>query len=113
MDVLRRNADAVMIVLPADHWVADVRAFQRTLKIAVDLAQRANQLITIGIRPDYPETGYGYIMKDRAIGAKNRAKVFRVKRFTEKPNLAVARRLIRRGSLWNSGIVVWTGGDAT
>jgi mannose-1-phosphate guanylyltransferase len=107
LDVLRRNADAVMIVLPADHWVADVDAFQRTIKTAVELAQRVDHLVTIGIRPDYPETGYGYIMKDRAIGATNRAKVFRVKRFTEKPNVAVARRLIRRGSLWNSGIFVW------
>jgi mannose-1-phosphate guanylyltransferase len=107
MDVLRRDAEAVMIVLPADHWVADVGAFQRTLKAAVNLAQRTDQLVTIGIRPDYPETGYGYIMKDQALGAKSRAKVFRVKRFTEKPNVAMARRLIRRGSLWNSGIFVW------
>ncbi|HSK31239.1 MAG TPA: mannose-1-phosphate guanylyltransferase [Candidatus Limnocylindria bacterium] len=107
LEVLRRDARAVMIVLPADHWVADVGAFQGTLKRAVELAQREDQLVTIGIRPDYPETGYGYILKDRAIGTKKQPRVFRVKRFTEKPKVALARRLILQGSLWNSGIFVW------
>jgi mannose-1-phosphate guanylyltransferase len=107
LEVLRRNSEAVMIILPADHWVANAAAFQRTLKSAVDLANRQDLLITIGIRPDYPETGYGYIMKDGSFGAKAGTASFRVKRFTEKPNVALARRLIRQGSLWNSGIFVW------
>ena len=107
LEVLRRNREAIMIVLPADHWVRDVGAFQRALKTAVALARREDQLVTIGIRPDYPETGYGYIMKDKTFGAKNRSTVFRVKRFTEKPKVTLARRLIRQGSLWNSGIFVW------
>jgi mannose-1-phosphate guanylyltransferase len=106
LEVLRRNPDAVMIVLPADHWVTDGAAFRRTLEIAADLAMRHDQLITIGIRPDYPETGYGYIMKAHALSDKNRG-AFHVKRFTEKPTLAVARKLVRQGSLWNSGIFVW------
>ena len=106
LEVLRRNPDAVMVVLPADHWVADVAAFRRALKVAADLAIAQDQLVTIGIRPDYPETGYGYIMKGQALGGKNRG-AFRVKRFTEKPTLEVARRLMRQGSLWNSGIFVW------
>lgn len=107
LEVVRRDADAVMVVLPADHWVADAVSFRRTLKTAVALAQRDDRLITIGVRPDYPETGYGYIMKRDAIAASGRSRAFRVKRFTEKPALASARRLIRRGSLWNSGIFVW------
>ncbi len=106
LEVVRKNPDAVMIVLPADHWVADSARFRRALKAAVKLALRHDQLVTIGIRPDYPETGYGYIMKGKAIGAKT-ANAFVVKRFTEKPKLAVARRLLRQGSLWNSGIFVW------
>jgi len=61
--------------------------------------------ITIGIRPDYPETGYGYIMKGQAIAGQ--AATFQVKRFTEKPNEVVAKKLMRQGSLWNSGIFVW------
>jgi len=107
LEVVRRNPDAVMIILPADHWVADVKAFQRTLTVAVDLAERHDQLITIGIRPDYPETGYGYIMKGKALGARSGIGAFHVKRFTEKPTVAAARRLMRQGSLWNSGIFVW------
>jgi len=107
LEVVRRDADAVMLVLPADHWVADVKAFQRTLLEAVDLAERYDQLITIGIRPDYPETGYGYIVKGKTLGAKRGSGAFQVKRFTEKPAVAAARRLIRQGSLWNSGIFVW------
>jgi len=107
LEVMRTNADAVMIVLPADHWVGDVEAFRRVLNAAVELAIRGDQLITIGIRPEYPETGYGYIVKSEAFGARRRGAAYRVKRFTEKPTLAAAKRLIRRGSLWNSGIFVW------
>ncbi|HEY5542385.1 MAG TPA: mannose-1-phosphate guanylyltransferase [Candidatus Binatia bacterium] len=107
LEVVKRNPNAVMIVLPADHWVADVKAFQRTLRAACELAERHDKLITVGIRPDYPETGYGYIVKSRVLGAKSGNGAFRVKRFTEKPAVAVARRLMRQGSLWNSGIFVW------
>jgi mannose-1-phosphate guanylyltransferase len=107
LEVVKRNPDAVMIVLPADHWVADIKAFQRTLRAACDLAERHDQLITVGIRPDYPETGYGYIVKGKALGAKRGTGAFQVRRFTEKPAVATARRLMRQGSLWNSGIFVW------
>ena len=106
LEVARRNPSAVMIVLPADHWVRDRAAFRRTLKAAVGLALQNDQLITIGIRPDYPETGYGYIMKGKSVSAKPAA-AFLVKRFTEKPTLALARRLVRQRALWNSGIFVW------
>jgi mannose-1-phosphate guanylyltransferase len=107
LEVMRRNADAVMIVLPADHWVADRTLFRRTLKAAVELAIERNELITIGIRPVYPETGYGYIIKGKSIASKASADAFRVKEFTEKPTVAMAQRLIRQGALWNSGIFVW------
>lgn len=106
LEVVRRDPQAVMIVLPADHWVADVAAFRQTLAAAIKLAQQRDQLITIGIRPDYPETGYGYILKAQPIGQKSEA-AFVVRRFIEKPTLAIAKRLIRRGGLWNSGIFVW------
>jgi mannose-1-phosphate guanylyltransferase len=107
LEVVRRDPDGVMIVLPADHWVANVKAFQRTLETAVALATRRGNLVTIGIRPDYPETGYGYIMKGDALSGRAAAAVCRVKRFTEKPTEVVAKRLIRQGALWNSGIFVW------
>ncbi len=105
LEVMRRDPNGVMVVLPADHWVADVKNFQRTLKSAVALAKKHDRLVTIGIRPDYPETGYGYILKSGKLAAAGRA--FRVKKFTEKPDTAAAKKLIRQGSLWNSGIFVW------
>jgi len=105
LEVLRRDPNGVMVVLPADHWVADVKGFQRVLKTAITLAKKLDRLVTIGIRPDYPETGYGYIMKSGKLAASGAA--FQVKRFTEKPNEAAAKKLIRQGSLWNSGIFVW------
>ncbi|HEY7217655.1 MAG TPA: sugar phosphate nucleotidyltransferase [Candidatus Binatia bacterium] len=107
LEIIRRDPEAVMIVLPADHWVADVAAFRRILKAATALALRYDRLVTIGIRPEYPETGYGYIMKDKAVPSASQASAFLVKRFTEKPTLSAARRLIRQRALWNSGIFVW------
>jgi len=106
LEVVRRDPNGIMVVLPADHWVADVKGFQRALKSAVALAKKHDRLITIGIRPDYPETGYGYIMKSGPLAASG-ATAFQVKRFTEKPNAATAKKLMRQGSLWNSGIFVW------
>ncbi|MSP41402.1 MAG: mannose-1-phosphate guanylyltransferase [Deltaproteobacteria bacterium] len=105
LEILRRDPNGVMIVLPADHWVKDGKEFSRVLKTAVELAVSQDRLVTIGIRPDYPETGYGYIMKGQTIAG--RAATFQVKKFIEKPNKATAKKLLRQGSLWNSGIFVW------
>jgi mannose-1-phosphate guanylyltransferase len=107
LETVRRDPAGVMIVLPADHWVRDNAAFRRTLKNAVALAERHDRLVTIGIRPEYPETGYGYIVKDKLLETKTSSAAFVVKRFTEKPTLPLARNLIRRRALWNSGIFVW------
>ena len=107
LEAVRRDPAAVMMVLPADHWVRDNAAFRRTLKNAVALAERHDRLITIGIRPEYPETGYGYIIKGKPLGAKSASDAFVVRKFTEKPTLPLARRLLRRRALWNSGIFVW------
>ena len=107
LEVAARDPAAVMVILPADHWVADNRAFCRALKAAVALALQHDQLITIGIRPAYPETGYGYIVRGQPIGKKGGAIAYHVKRFKEKPSIAVAQQLIGQGALWNSGIFVW------
>ena len=107
LEVVRQNPQAAMIILPADHWVRDNAAFRRTLKAAVALAMRHDQLVTIGIRPAYPETGYGYIVTGKTTTGGSSSTGFLVHRFTEKPTLALARKLIRQGALWNSGIFVW------
>ncbi len=107
LEIIRRDSAGVMIVLPADHWVADVKAFRQTLEHAVDLAARQDRLITLGIQPDYPETGYGYITKGKKVSGPKGASIHQVKNFTEKPAETLAKKLIRQGALWNSGIFVW------
>ena len=96
--------DAVMVVLPADHIIKPRRKFLDTLKKAVTLAKETENLITIGIKPTYPATGYGYI----EAGNKEKQQVFRVKRFVEKPDKKNAERFIKTGRFfWNSGMFVW------
>jgi mannose-1-phosphate guanylyltransferase len=100
LEVVAKNPGAVMVILPADHWVADNNAFRNTIGAAVEIATRQDSLVTIGVRPNYPETGYGYIMKGKSLGGK--ALAYQVKRFREKPSASMAQQLIRQGSLWNS-----------
>jgi mannose-1-phosphate guanylyltransferase len=107
LEVAARDPDGVMLVVPADHWVADSGGFRRTLENAVRLASSGDRLVTIGIRPDYPETGYGYILKGKSLNGNRIAGAAQVKRFREKPDALTARRLIRNGALWNSGMFAW------
>jgi mannose-1-phosphate guanylyltransferase len=108
--VAARDPGATMAVLPADHLIADRRAFQRDLATALDLAERTAALVTIGIRPTHAETGYGYIRVGAALpGSRGRAA--RVAAFIEKPARARAAALLAGGNvLWNSGIFAWRAG---
>jgi mannose-1-phosphate guanylyltransferase len=109
---LRRvDPDAVMVVVPADHVIRKVDEFHRVLRLAVTTAYESGGLLTIGIRPTHPETGYGYIQmhteEDGSTPHYSRG-VRRVKTFAEKPNLATAERFLSSGDfLWNSGMFVW------
>lgn len=107
LEIASRDPAAVMVVLPADHWISDARAFRRILTRAVELTVNRDRLITIGIRPGYPETGYGYIVKGRRLRNFHGAAAFQVERFKEKPSLGETQRLLRRRALWNGGIFVW------
>jgi len=101
------DPDAVLAMLPADHVVPDARAFGAAIARAAGAAERAGVLVTLGVRPTRPETGYGYIEVGAAAG-RAFAGLHRVRRFAEKPSLARARRFLRRGGfLWNAGIFVW------
>ncbi|NDC39737.1 MAG: mannose-1-phosphate guanylyltransferase, partial [Proteobacteria bacterium] len=102
---LRRvDPSTVMLVLPADHAVKDETALRRTLQKAVDTAAQANQLVTVGIPPTSPHTGYGYIKRGKAIAGGS----FAVSRFYEKPNYERAKRYVESGDfLWNSGMFAW------
>lgn len=106
LEIIRKDPQAVMVVLPADHWITDAEGFRRTIRSAVGLAASSNRLVTIGIRPNYAETGFGYILKSRPYKSTVKG-AFKVKGFTEKPTLKVAARLLKQQALWNSGIFVW------
>lgn len=100
---------AVMAVLPADHLVKDVNAFQKTLLAAAKLAAKEDTLITIGIKPTYPEQGYGYIQRNSKVIEQDGQKIYSVKTFAEKPNIETARRFINSGDFyWNAGIFIWS-----
>jgi len=111
MFVRRLDPNGVMVVLPADHLIADEKEFRRVLGVAVDLAKRQASLTTIGIQPTHPETGYGYIQFIEEEAGRNGslpAGVFKVKTFAEKPNLQTAQKFVESGDfLWNSGMFIW------
>jgi len=106
---LQREAgeDAVFAMLPSDHYVADAEAFHKTLLVAKDVAER-DQLVTVGIRPRYPETGYGYIDVGEPLAELDYPGVHRVSRFVEKPDRATAEAYVESGNfVWNGGLFIW------
>jgi mannose-1-phosphate guanylyltransferase len=108
--LLHRDPHAVMAVLPADHHIADTAGFQRLVIAAAERAM-AGEIVTLGIRPDRPETGYGYIHYDRkdTTLARGGVEVCGVNRFVEKPPREVAERYLEHGGyLWNSGMFFFT-----
>ncbi|MGH2566770.1 MAG: mannose-1-phosphate guanylyltransferase [Bacteroidota bacterium] len=106
----RLDAEAMMVVLPADHLVQDQEEFLSVLQTAIDVAEQSEGLVTIGINPSRPETGYGYIQfsEETENNPYSGKDVYRVKTFAEKPNLETAERFLQSGDfLWNSGMFVW------
>jgi mannose-1-phosphate guanylyltransferase len=102
------DPEAMMVVLPSDHYIGHEETFIKTLQTAVSFAERHEYLMTLGIKPTAPKTGYGYICCDDLLGVENGCPIYRVDSFTEKPDPVTALRLIKQGNyLWNSGIFVW------
>ena len=103
--MLKKNDDAVMLVLASDHLIKYEDIFREVLKDAVEIAEEKENIVTIGITPDCPETGYGYIKKNADI---SKGKANAVDRFVEKPNRETAMEYLRSGEyFWNSGMFVW------
>jgi mannose-1-phosphate guanylyltransferase len=104
------DPNAIMIILPADHIIRDTEEFLRVLQRAAHVAQENDALVTIGIKPTHPETGYGYIQFEDS-SEKNPYAVdgiYCVKTFAEKPNLETAEKFLKSGDfLWNSGMFIW------
>jgi len=102
--IYAKNPDACIVVAPADHLIKRQREFEQVLLIALQASQDAEKLITLGISPTRPDTGYGYIQLDES--SPDRVK--KVKSFTEKPNLEVALKFLESGDfVWNAGIFIW------
>jgi len=100
LNILKTEKDAVILIFPSDHVIKNIEGFQEKLKTAVSLAN-LNYIVTFGIKPDYPETGYGYI--EGASRVKNGA--FAIKKFVEKPDEKTAHRYLKAGNFfWNSGM---------
>lgn len=100
--------DSTMIVLPSDHIIKDENEFVEILKTAVTVCNRENNLVTLGISPTYPETGYGYIKSTSQAFLLNNFMIHKVDAFIEKPNEVKAASYLREGNyFWNSGIFIW------
>ena len=109
--IRRLDPEAVMVSLPADHIMQDEEEFHRVLRLAAWVAYESGSLITIGVQPDRPETGYGYIQvvdEDDGSNSYFSKGVYRVKTFAEKPNAQTAQQFLKSGDfLWNSGMFIW------
>lgn len=103
------NPDGVMVVTPSDHLVLDSLTFQKVIHTTLSFVAENDALMTIGIKPSRPETGYGYI---QTLSQLSLGEISKVKTFTEKPNLELAKVFVESGEfLWNSGIFMWSCGS--
>ena len=107
-----RDPDATMIVLPSDHYITNEKAFLQDLELCTKISDENNRLVTIGITPTRPETGYGYIQfDDNQVILFNGNEAYPVKTFAEKPDVQTALKFLQSGDfLWNSGMFIWKTG---
>jgi len=106
--IRKKDPDAVMVVMPSDHLIGDEKNFISVLSDAADIAKKSDHLVTIGIQPTKPETGYGYIERGNAFEATGNAAIYEVQSFREKPDLATAETFFKNGNFyWNSGMFIW------
>lgn len=104
MEILKKHGDGIMVVAPSDAYIKDWKEFTNVLSVAVDAAEKQDKLVTIGITPTFPATGYGYIK----FSDNDSAKAKTVEEFKEKPDLETAKKYVESGSyVWNSGMFIW------
>lgn len=105
LKIKKQNPDAVMVVAPSDHWIEDETAFISDLQQSFDFCKEQDVLVTLGIQPTFPNTGFGYIEYDKA----DEKPLKKVKQFREKPDYETARNFLNSGNfLWNAGIFIWS-----
>lgn len=103
-----QDSNANIVVTPSDHMVTDVITFQKVIQGALDFTSESDTIVTLGMTPTRPETGYGYIQADFASPSMKNKNIFAVDKFREKPDLATAKEYVKQKEfLWNAGIFVW------
>jgi mannose-1-phosphate guanylyltransferase len=103
-----QHGDALMAVLSSDAHIANVKKYRSLLRVALQHASAPGHLVVFGVPPTRPETGYGYIERGLRVAAKSSSEIFTVRRFTEKPEAALARRYVASGKyFWNAGMFFW------
>ena len=106
--IKKLNTKANIVVSPSDHLVVDIQAFQSAIDDSLSFAAETDAVVTLGLKPTRPETGYGYIKADLTYSSSRKHNIFRVDEFKEKPTLEVAKEYIQSPNyLWNSGIFIW------
>ena len=104
LKIYNENPDGIMIVAPSDHWIDDEETFLKNVEASFNFCEQHDALMTLGIQPSSPNTGYGYIQFEQAEDT-----IKKVANFTEKPDLETAIKFIQKGNyLWNAGIFVWS-----
>jgi len=106
--ILKKDPDAVLAILPADHFIGKPKQFQSALNAAYVVASKTGQPVTLGIQPDSPHTGYGYLEMQKRLLTQNGFAVYGLKRFHEKPDAKKAAAYVKsKKFLWNAGIFIW------
>ncbi|MZP82654.1 MAG: mannose-1-phosphate guanylyltransferase [Rikenellaceae bacterium] len=106
--IMKQNPNAVVVVAPSDHLIMNENEFAETIRAALKFALEQEALLTIGIKPNRPDTGYGYIQIGEEVN-RGMPRTFKVKTFTEKPNVEMAEIFIKSGEFfWNSGVFIWS-----
>lgn len=112
MEIVKKHDDGIMVIVPSDHFIKNEREFQSIIDAAITAAEKTDALVTIGISPSFPATGYGYIKakagSETAVGDKNGKNYSIVEEFVEKPDYETARGYLEQGGYsWNSGMFIW------
>ncbi|HIE43590.1 MAG TPA: mannose-1-phosphate guanylyltransferase [Candidatus Omnitrophica bacterium] len=110
MVVERKDKDGILVVLTADHIIKNEERFLQIIRVGATIAKEGDYLVTIGIKPTHPETGYGHIKPAQRIswaGDGENVEVFKVEKFVEKPDIEKAKEYTKKGYLWNSGMFIW------